>query len=38
MAGLRPVLVAGGMVVGLGNMGGAGEALVEHWARIGEPA
>ncbi len=38
MAGLRPVLVAGCAIIGLGNMGGAGEALVEHWARIGKPA
>jgi len=36
MAGLRPLLVDGSAVVGLGNMGGAGEALVDHWTRSGE--
>ncbi len=35
MAGLRPLIVPGSVLVGLGNMGGAGESLVEHWARIG---
>lgn len=38
MAGIRPFLVNGSAVVGLGNMGGVGEALVEHWARLGEAA
>jgi poly-gamma-glutamate synthase PgsB/CapB len=35
MAAIRPLLAAGSAVVGLGNMGGAGEALVEHWTRAG---
>lgn len=38
MAGLRPMIRDGSVVAGLGNMGGAGEALVEYWARIGEAA
>ena len=36
MAALRPHLTAGAAVVGLGNMGGPGEELVELWSRIGE--
>lgn len=36
MAGIRPFLSGGSVVVGIGNMGGAGESLVEHWERIGE--
>ena len=27
---------SGGVVFGFGNIGGVGEALVDHWARIGE--
>jgi poly-gamma-glutamate synthase PgsB/CapB len=27
----------GGVLVGLGNMGGLGEELVEHWEKIGRP-
>lgn len=36
MAGIGPYLTDRSVVVGLGNMGGAGEALVEHWGRFGE--
>lgn len=36
MAAVRPMIRGGGAVAGLGNMGGAGEALVEYWARFGE--
>jgi poly-gamma-glutamate synthase PgsB/CapB len=41
-AGLMAALPAapggrGDIVIGLGNMGGLGEALVEHWRTIGEP-
>jgi poly-gamma-glutamate synthase PgsB/CapB len=36
MAGIRPWLAAGSAVVGLGNMGGSGENLVEHWSSVGE--
>jgi poly-gamma-glutamate synthase PgsB/CapB len=40
-AGIMASLPAAGdgrsVVVGLGNMGGLGEALVEHWRTIGEP-
>jgi poly-gamma-glutamate synthase PgsB/CapB len=38
MAAIRPMTRGGGAVAGLGNMGGAGEALVEYWARAGEAA
>jgi len=38
MAGLLPFVRSGSLVAGLGNMGGAGEALVEHWDRVGEAA
>jgi poly-gamma-glutamate synthase PgsB/CapB len=36
MAALGGLVAGDALVVGLGNIGGAGEALVEHWARIGE--
>ncbi|UCC49852.1 MAG: poly-gamma-glutamate synthase PgsB [Gemmatimonadota bacterium] len=34
LSGIRDV---GGIVFGFGNIGGAGEALVMHWGRAGEP-
>ena len=37
MAALVGAHRAGAVVVGLGNMGGSGGALVEHWERIGRP-
>jgi poly-gamma-glutamate synthase PgsB/CapB len=35
MAGLGALVVEDSLVVGLGNIGGAGAALVNHWARTG---
>jgi gamma-polyglutamate synthase len=36
LAGLAPIAAGEALVVGLGNIGGAGEALVDYWARTGE--
>ena len=36
MATLAHLVAGDALIVGLGNVGGAGEALVDHWARTGE--